>query len=167
MATTSRPPVERARPPKGPYRVVNSVLRWLLSSPGRAGRIGQQLLLLHVTGRKSGRRLVFPVAYRRLDDGRLMVLTNAVWRVNLRDRPDVTVTLLGRSRQAQAELVEDPDTVAGVYLSLIEQAGHAKAGRRMGIRINVPRTPTTAELADAARRDGLAVVYLRVTGAPE
>jgi hypothetical protein len=32
----------------------------------------------------------------------------------------------------------------------------------MGIRINVPRTPTHAELADAARRDGLSLIYLDV-----
>jgi hypothetical protein len=32
----------------------------------------------------------------------------------------------------------------------------------MGIRINVPRTPTHEELAEAARRDGLSVVYLDV-----
>ncbi len=166
MTPTSRPPVERVRPPKAPYRVVNRVLRWMLSRPARARRIGRHLLLLHLTGRRSGRRMVFPVAYRRLGDGRLLVLTNSPWRVNLRDRPDVTVTLLGQARPAQAELVEDPDTVAAVYRALIEEAGHARAGRRMGIRINVPRTPTLAELADAARRDGLAVIRLRVPGAP-
>ncbi len=167
MTTTSRPPVERVRPPKAPYRVVNRVMRWMLSDPRRARRVGQHLLLLHVTGRRTGRRMVFPVAYRRLGDGRLTVLTNASWRVNLRDRPDVAVTLLGRTRPARAELIEDADTVAAVYRSLIEETGHARAGRRMGIRINVPRTPTLAELADAARRDGLAVVHLRPAEAPE
>ncbi len=166
MTTTPRPPVERVRPPKAPYRIVNRVLRWMLSSPSRARRIGRHLLLLHVTGRRSGRRLVFPVAYRDAGDGRLLVLTNSPWRVNLRGRPDVSVTMLGRHRPAQADLVEDPETVAGVYHSLIEQAGHARAGRRMGIRINVSRTPTLEELAEAARRDGLAVVYLRLTGSP-
>jgi deazaflavin-dependent oxidoreductase (nitroreductase family) len=165
METQNRPAVQRVRPPKAPYLVVNRIIRWLLSTPGRAKGIGQQLLLLHVTGRKSGRRLVFPVAYRDAGDGRLLVLTNSPWRVNLRDRPDVAVTLLGRQRPARAQLVEDPDAVAEVYRSLIEAAGHAKAGRRMGIRINVPRTPTHAELADAARRDGLSVVYLDL-GAP-
>jgi hypothetical protein len=162
MAQHGQAAVERAAPPKGPFVVVNRVMRWLLSSPARSRRVGQQLLLLHVTGRRTGRELTFPVAYRRTTDGRLLVLTNAVWRVNLRGRPDLDVTMLGVRTPARAELVEDPDTVAGVYRELIDREGHARAGRRMGIRINVDRTPTTAELADAARRDGLSLVYLDV-----
>ena len=110
-------------------------MRSLLSRPRTAQRVGRYLLLLQVTGRKTGRVLVFPVAYRRCDGGRLMVLTNSPWRVNLRGGAPVTVTLLGERRAAH-----------------------------MGIRINVPRAPTLDELADAARRDGLAVVYLDVEG---
>jgi deazaflavin-dependent oxidoreductase (nitroreductase family) len=162
MEATHRPAVERVQPPKAPYLVVNRIMRWLLSAPGRSRRVGQQLLLLHFTGRKSGRRFVLPVAYRDLGGGRLLVLTNSGWRANLRGGPDVMVTLLGRQRPARAQLVEEPDAVAEVYRSLIEAAGHTRAGRRMGIRINVPRTPTHAELADAARRDGLALIYLDV-----
>ncbi|MFC4149847.1 nitroreductase/quinone reductase family protein [Micromonospora mangrovi] len=164
MASSSRPPVQRIRPPKAPYRVVNRVMRWLLSTPSRARRVGRHLLLLHVTGRRTGRELVFPVAYRQAGGGELLVLTNSPWRVNLRDRPDVAVTLLGRRRAARARLVEEPERVAEVYHRLIEEVGHQRAGRRMGIRINVPRTPTHEELADAARRDGLALVYLDLTG---
>ncbi|GAA4605815.1 deazaflavin-dependent oxidoreductase (nitroreductase family) [Actinoplanes octamycinicus] len=160
MNASSRPAVQRVQPPRAPYRIVNRVMRWLLSSPGRAQRIGRHLLLLHVTGRRTGRRFVLPVAYRENGDGRLLVLTNSGWRANLRGNPEVSVTLLGAHRRAQAQLVEDPDDVAWVYRELIEAVGHAKAGRRMGIRINVDRTPTLAELAEASRRDGLAVIYL-------
>ena len=163
MKAPSRPAVERV-PPKAPYRIVNRVVRWALSSPWRAQRIGRHLLLLHFTGRKSGRRFVLPVAYRDAGDGRLRVLTNSGWRVNLRDDPHVTLTVLGKQRFARAHLVEDPDTVASVYRRLIDEVGFESAGRRMGIRINVPRTPTPAELGEAARRDGLAVIYLNVDG---
>ncbi|GAA0232659.1 mycobacterial cell wall protein Rv0580c [Saccharothrix mutabilis subsp. mutabilis] len=148
------------RPPKAPYVLVNRVLGALLSSPRRSARVGEHLILLHVVGRKTGRLLRFPVAYRRVADGRLLVLTNSPWRVNLRDRPDVEVTLSGVRHGARAELVEDPAAVARVYRELIEQAGHRRAGRRMGIRINVDRTPTLEELAEAVRRDGLSLVYL-------
>lgn len=117
-------------------------------------------MLLHFTGRRTGREFVLPVAYRRLNDGRLLVLTNSGWRVNLRGRPNVEVTMLGERRPTRAQLVEDPDTVATVYHRIIDAVGYKNAGRRMGIRINVPRTPTLAELADAARRDGLSVIYL-------
>ncbi len=53
-----------------------------------------------------------------------------------------------------------------MYHHLIGAVGYKNAGRRMGIRINVPRTPTLAELADAARRDGLSVIYLQLDGDP-
>ena len=160
MASSTRPAVQRVTPPRGPYVVINRVIGWVLSSPRRAGRMGGALLLLHLTGRKTGRLLTFPVAYRPSDDGRLLVLTNSVWRLNLRDRHAVEVTLHGVRGPARAELVEDPAAVAEVYHQLIPEVGHAKAGRRMGIRINVDRAPTLAELEEAVRRDGLSLVYL-------
>jgi len=160
MTSSSLPAVRRARPPHGPFVVVNRVLRWVLSSPTRARRIGEHLLLLHVTGRKSGRVITLPVAYRRVGD-RLLVLTSATWRVNLRDLPQVGATVAGVRHSARAELVEDPEVVAGVYRDLIvSEGGHRRAGRRMGIRIEVDRVPTLAELAEASRRDHLSLVYL-------
>ena len=165
MALTSQPAVQRVTPPRAPYQVVNRLMRWLLSSPRRSRRVGEHLLLLHLTGRTSGRTLEIPVAYRRTTDGRLMVLTSSRWRVNLRGRPEVEVTFQGSHLPAFAELVEDPAVVAEVYAQIITEVGHQKAARRMGIRINVDRAPTLAELDEAARRDGLALVYLDVQGA--
>lgn len=164
MPTSDRPAVQRIQPPKAPYRVVNRVLGWVLSSPRRSSRVGEHLLLLHLTGRKTGRRIDVPVAFRDASDGRLLVLTSSGWRVNLRGRPEVAVTLRGRRTPAAAELVEDSDAVARVYQSLISEQGYAKAGRRMGIRINVDRVPTHEELVEAARRDSLSLIYLTVDG---
>lgn len=163
METSAKPAVERVRPPDAPYRVVNRVMRWLLISPRRARRVGRHLLLLHLTGRRSGQALDVPVAYRRAGDGRLLVVTNSVWRLNLRGRPHIEVTLVGSRRPASAELIEDPQTVARVYGELIREVGHDKAGRRMGIRINVDREPTHDELVEAAAREGLALVYVDVS----
>ncbi len=106
-----------------------------------------------------------PVAFRVQGYDRLLVLTSSVWRVNLRGRPEVEVTLRGARQPARAELVEDADAVATVYRTLIEEAGYDKAGRRMGIRINVDRVPTHQELVDAAGRDGLSLMYLDLTSA--
>ena len=164
MSISERPAVQRSQPPKAPFRVVNRVLGWLLASPRRASRVGEHLLLLHLSGRKTGRRIDVPVAFRDASDGRLLVLTSSGWRVNLRGRPEVEVTLRGRRCPATAELVEDVDAVAAVLRALICQQGYAKAGRRMGIRINVDRVPTQEELVDAAGRDGLSLIYLKVGG---
>ena len=164
MSPSERPAVQRVQPPKGPFAVVNRVMGWMLSSPRRARRVGGSLLLLHLTGRKTGRGIVIPVAYAAAGQ-QLLVLTTSRWRVNLRGRPDVEVTLRGRRLGARAELVEDPDAVARVYGARIAELGLAKAGRRMGIRINVDRMPTHQELVQAARRDRLSVIYLTLTAA--
>lgn len=140
--------------------VVNTVMRWRLSDARRARRLGEHLLLLHLTGRRSGREVTVPVAYRTTEDGALLVLTNSVWRLNLRAASEVEITLRGERRPATARLVEDPDEVAEVYRALIAATDPRKAGRRMGIRINVGRVPTLDELAEAARREGLSLVYL-------
>jgi len=164
MSVSERPAVQRVQPPKAPYNVVNQVLGWVLSSPRRASRVGEHLLLLHLIGRKTGRRIDVPVAFRDASDGRLLVLTSSGWRVNLRGRSEVEVTLRGRRSRAVAELVEDVDAVARVYQALICEQGYVKARRRMGIRINLDRVPTHEELVDAARRDNLSLIYLQVSG---
>lgn len=162
----AQPPVSSAHPPRRLYRVVNRVMRWLLSSPRRARGPGDALILLHVTGRKTGRSLDIPVAYEALAPDRLRVLTSSPWRVNLRGRLDVEVTIRGIRRPATAELVTDPQAVAETYHAAATRLGHKKAGRRMGVRITVDRVPTVAEFADAARRDGLSVVQLVLQPAP-
>lgn len=167
MTTPVSPAVERAIPTALVTRVGNPVLTWLLSAPRRASKVGQVLLLMHVTGRRSGRVYSTPVGYHRQSDGRLLVLTSSRWRVNLRGGPTpVQVTLLGHPRSATATLQEDPVAVSQVYEHLIEEFGVAKAGQRLGIRINVDRAPTHDELVEAVTREQLAVILLDLAGAP-
>ncbi len=149
-------------------RVGNPVLTWLLSGRRRAARVGQGLLLLHVTGRRTGRVYSTPVGYHPQPDGELLVLTSSRWRVNLRGgSTPVEVTLLGRRMDATAVLDEDPETVAEVYGRLIDELGVDTAGRRLGIRITVDRAPTREELVEAAKREHLSVVHLDLPGVPE
>lgn len=164
MNPSSSPAVQRAIPPWIVTRLGNPVLAWLLRGPRRSSRIGQGLLLIHVTGRRSGRVYSTPVAYHRQADGSLLVLTSSTWRVNLRGEPTpVTLTLLGRQAAATALLQEDPVAVAQVYQRLIEEQGLAKAGRRLGIKINVERVPTHEELVEAVQREHLSVLHLALS----
>jgi hypothetical protein len=162
VADAATPAVERSHPPRKVIRAVNPVLRAVLSSRFHAP-ISDQLLVLHFTGRRTGRRYSLPVGYRDVD-GRMAVLTNSGWRVNFRGGADVQLTLHGRMHPARATLVEDPGQVARVYRDLIEQVGVARAQRRLGIRINVDRVPTQEELVEAAGRHGLSIVYLDLRG---
>lgn len=160
-----RPAVEAAHPPRALIRLANPVMRWLLASPRRAGRAADELLVLHVTGRRSGRRYDVPVGYRQLPDGRLVVVTDALWRVNLRDRSGVEVTLRGERRQARAELVEDPDAASDAYARLIDRQHPRASARRVGLRLAEERVPRHEDLADAVRREHLCVIYLDVAEA--
>ena len=92
--------VERKVPPSTLIKMSNPVLRVLLRSPLH-GALDSSVLLLHVTGRKTGRRYDIPVNYADID-GRLTVVTIAAWRINLRGGADVEVTLRGRRRSMHA-----------------------------------------------------------------
>ena len=161
MTSSPTPAVQRAIPPSLMTRVGNPVLTWLLSGSRRAKKLGQDLLLIHVTGRRTGTVYTTPVAYRRQPDGSLQVLTNSGWRVNMRGGPTpVELTVLGRRAPAVAVLEEDPAAVAEVYQRLISEIGLKEAGRRLGIKINVDRAPTYDELLDAVQREHLSVLRL-------
>ncbi|MDI3341438.1 MAG: nitroreductase/quinone reductase family protein [Sphaerobacter sp.] len=159
MATT-KPAVEH-KPPVFISRVMNPIMRRVLAS--RSGRMGESLLLLHFTGRKSGRAYTVPAGYHDLDD-RLVVLTNSGWRHNFRSGRPGEVTLRGRRRRARFVLVDDPDRVAEAYRRLIERYGTARARRRLGIRFDPSRVPTLGELREAVVASGLSVIEVRLEG---
>ena len=164
MTEPAKPAVERIHPPAVVIRMGNPLLAWLLAGSRRASAVGRSLLLLHVTGRRSGRVYSTPVGYHRQPDGSLLVLTSSTWRVNFRGGPTpVALTLLGRRVAATAVLQEDPDLVAKEYQRLIAEFGLARATRRLGIRVNVDREPTLQELADVARREHLSTVNLQLS----
>ena len=154
----TRPAVERVRPPLLLVRLANPVMRRLLASPLHAA-VSSQLLLLHFTGGRSGRRYSVPAGHHDLD-GVPSVLTNSGWRLNFRGGADVEVTLRAGGGRARATLVEDPATVAAVYQGVIERLGWRAAQRRLGIRVNVGRAPTGDELVEAVRASGLSIVRL-------
>jgi deazaflavin-dependent oxidoreductase (nitroreductase family) len=150
--------VERKVPPDALIKMSNPVLRVLLNSPLHAV-LDSSVLLLHVTGRKTGRRYDIPVNYADID-GRLVVVTIAGWRANLRGGASVEVTLRGRRRPMRAELAEDPAAVAVSYQTLISRLGWDKARRHLGISVRDGRPPTVLELKDAAREYGWSVITL-------
>jgi len=140
--------------------VVNPLMRRLLKAPTHA-LVDDQLVLLGYRGRKSGMHYELPVGYHWID-GIPKVLTNSGWRVNFRGGHPVRVWFKGDWYSGTGTLVEEPDEVARVYTRLMEEAGWKRAARRLGIRINVGRTPTHDELVDASRREGLSIVELDI-----
>jgi deazaflavin-dependent oxidoreductase (nitroreductase family) len=76
---------------------------------------GRDLLLLHTTGAKTGRRRVNPVAYRR-DGDRLAVFgtkggadTHPDWYYNVRAHPDATVEVGSERFDVTARIAESEE----------------------------------------------------------
>lgn len=150
--------VEPSHPPEVFLRLANPVMRLLLRSPV-GGPIRKQLMLLHFTGRKTGHRYDVPVTAHRIND-ELYSLTDARWRHNFRGGTDVNVTLDGRTTAMHGELVEDPDTIAALYVRRIEDFGVKRAQRLLGIKVHTLTTPTVGAVAEAARRYHFSAIRL-------
>jgi len=150
--------ISRSTPSQRLVTLVNPVVRAVLRSPLHSAMDGA-LLILHVTGRKSGRRYGISVGYVDLD-GRFVVVTQHTWRANLRGGADIAVTHEGRRRRMHADLDEEPDAVAVTLNAVIEKIGWHAALRQIGLAVNVSRTPTLAELEDAVREFHLATITL-------
>lgn len=107
---------ERTRPPRKRQPLLNRFMRVLVRSPlGRL--VGRQILLLTVTGRRTGRPFTFPVQYGQ-DDGLLWVLVGSsdgkTWWRNLVGGAPVEVLLRRRTRKGIGEAfthAEHPEVV--------------------------------------------------------
>ncbi|HVN86540.1 MAG TPA: nitroreductase/quinone reductase family protein [Candidatus Binatia bacterium] len=80
--------------------ILRSRVHWLLS-PG--------LMLITVTGRKSGRRYTIPVGYLQTADAIIILISEApskMWWRNYRDEGPIEVLLRGRRRGGRALLVQ-------------------------------------------------------------
>ena len=156
-ARTERPPVEERIPPPWVLRVVNPLLRALLRSPFHRP-LSTHIMLISVTGRKTGRVYSVPVG-RHEYDGTLLVSADGHWRHNIRGGAPVTLTLDGRERAAYAVLDEDADAVATAFSTLLNRYG--RIGRLiLGLRINVERPPTRDEIKPAVTGRAIARVEL-------
>jgi hypothetical protein len=90
-------------------KIINVPMRRLLSLPFPTP-LSRQLMLLTITGRKTGRRYRQPVSYLR-DADTLLTPGGGRWTLNLRNGQPIPIRLNGRHRQARPELVSNPDEI--------------------------------------------------------
>lgn len=144
------------RPPDAAYRVINPLMGLLLRSPLH-GPLGERLLLLEYTGRKSGKRFRIPVAYVR--QGReLLLATQSGWKANFRDGALVKVWLAGERRPAFAELIADDAGTADAFGRMVR--AQPNFARIIGADVGPDGAITQADLA-RVRGEGFAAI--RVT----
>jgi len=114
---------------------LNPLIAWVLRSPLHP-LLDRGLLMLRVTGRRTGRRYWIPVGYQR-DGGTITVLVSKAprkrWWRNYREPGPAEVLLRGRTLQGRAHVVA---TESGTFGEAIERTLRRMPGlgRQFGIR---------------------------------
>lgn len=133
----------------------NKVARRILRSPLHRV-LSKRLMLISVTGRKTGKIYTTPVAYAQ-DGDHLLIAAGGRWRENLSARPQVTVVLRGRPSSYRASVVRSDQDYQG---RLVQMATLNPAwARYSGVELDANGQPTSAAIAQARAR-GLMLVTL-------
>ena len=104
------------KPPVRLFNVVNPAVNRLLCSPLH-GLMSDILVILHFTGRRTGRRYELPVGYA--GDGECFYIsTDKRWCHNLRGGREIELTHRGTRAPAYADLLDDPDAMAEAYRAM-------------------------------------------------
>ena len=110
----------------------NPIMVWLLKSPLH-GMISRGVMLVSVTGRKSGKMISTPTNYLR-DGSTLWVISwrDRKWWRNLRGGAKVRVLLAGRSVEGRGQVIEDEVALAhslfDYYRKVPQYAKYVKIG---------------------------------------
>jgi hypothetical protein len=91
------------------FRVINVPMRNLLALPFPTPP-GRSLMLLYLTGRRTGRHYRQPVSYIP-DRDTLLTPGGGRWKLNLSEGERVRIRLRGRDIQAVPEIISDPQHV--------------------------------------------------------
>jgi hypothetical protein len=108
MTEKPRPPLSR-RIQAFVMRIVNAPMRLILSLRMKTP-LGKRLMLVYLTGRKSGKQYKQPISYVR-DGDALLTPGGGKWKLNLVEGRPERVRLNGDEVFLRPELVRDPEEV--------------------------------------------------------
>ncbi len=144
------------------YRFANVAMRVLLCSPLHTFVSGK-VLLLTVTGHKSGRSYAVPVSYVE-DDGALVCFTSdrwGNWWKNLRGGARGTVRLRGRQLAGIATVDNgDDENVARKLRAFLQR--FPGSAQRYGVGLNCDGHPEPRDVDLAVRRGGPIMIRINV-----
>jgi F420H(2)-dependent quinone reductase len=119
MTTTTHTKRPRSREREARLmRLVNIPMRRILALPF-ATPPGKRLMLLRLTGRKTGKIYKQPVSFIRQGDA-LLTPGGGRWTLNLVEGQAVPVRLRGRDVLARPELISDPEQVQRMLSLMIK-----------------------------------------------
>jgi F420H(2)-dependent quinone reductase len=152
MATQPKRPLSR-RIQQRVFRAVNVPMRAMLGLPFPTP-LGGRLMLVFLTGRRTGKSYRQPVSYVR-DGAALLTPGGGNWKLNLKEGQPVRIRLRGRDVLARPEIIGQPAEV-GRLLGIMTAAS-PMAGRFVAI----PRNPDggfDSERLEAATRWGFRII---------
>lgn len=124
MTTTQVSPRRRRRQAMI-FRIVNVPMRRILGLPFRTP-LSKNLMLLYLTGRRTGKRYRQPVSYVR-HEGTLLTPGGGKWKLNLDPGRQEKIRLGGRDILARPDLVADPGEIDRL-LGIMTEANPRAAG---------------------------------------
>ncbi len=132
-----------------PPRWFNKAIAWVLRTPLHA-LVSKDIMLLTVTGRKTGKRYPMPVSYAR--DGELIVCstdrTRADWWKNLRGGATVTLRLCGQEVTGQATVIsEDRQALTKGINTMLTQV--PRDAKHYEVRLDENKKPLAEDVSRA------------------
>jgi deazaflavin-dependent oxidoreductase (nitroreductase family) len=128
----------------------NSFITWVLRSPMH-GLLSGGMMLITVTGRKTGRLITTPVQY--LTEGDVLWVNSTrqrTWWRNLRGGAQVTLRLRGKDVHGRAEVIEEAQAVEkgfNVYFHLAP-----KSARLYNVKLDAAGNPDAGDIASLSQK---------------
>jgi hypothetical protein len=116
--TSAQGPPQRMRRQAMLFRIVNVPMRRILGLPFRTP-LSKNLMLLYLTGRRTGKSYRQPVSYVR-DGDTLLTPGGGKWKLNLAAGRAEKIRLAGRIVQARPDIVAEPGEVDRLLMIMTE-----------------------------------------------
>ena len=128
----------------------NPMISWLLRSPIHA-MLSKNLILVSVTGKKSGKVITFPTNYLQ-DKNTLWLVSwrDRNWWRNLRGGAKASILLAGQSHEGTGQVIEDEQEVAQGLQDYYQKA--PQSAKYVNIKLDERQMPIQAECERAAQK---------------
>ncbi len=137
--------------PAPPPAWLNKMIMWMLRSPFH-GIVSKNIMLITVTGRKSGKKYTLPVSYAR--DGDLLLCSTdrevRSWWKNLRGGADVVLRLRGKDVAGHADVIyDDPEAIAKGIGTMLKHV--PRDAKYYNVRLDEQKRPLAEDIARSAQ----------------
>ncbi len=143
--------VENSDQPAPPPVWLNKMITWMLRSPLH-GVVSKDIMLITVTGRKSGKKYTLPISYVREDD-LVLCSTDRVgrkWWKNLRGGADVLLRLRGQDIAGRATVIDDdPEAIAKGIRTMLQHV--PRDAKYYDVRLDDQKQPLAEDIVRSAQ----------------